>query len=153
MNWPGIVFAFWRVRGKSAAFDPSRDKALAERGFSEEEIERGGYLLDIYKRDFWSDARHGKTVREAGRVLGQDEISSLVYMELRRIQMEGKSVALSASLNPDDDRLGDALIGVIMMADIGEQNAVAGFVINDPEIQACSHRSEIRILGNLDPVH
>ena len=102
-------FRLLASQGKSAAFDPSRDKALAARGFSEEEIERGGYLLDIYKRDFWSDARHGKTVREAGRVLGQDEISSLVYMELRRIQMEGKSVALSASLNPDDDRLGDAI--------------------------------------------
>ncbi|AJY46185.1 hypothetical protein TM49_11675 [Martelella endophytica] len=105
----GHCFRLLARQGKSAAFDPSKDKALAARGFSEEEIVRGGYLLDIYKRDFWSDARHGKTVREAGRVLGQNEISSLVYMELRRIQMEGRSVALSASLNPDDDRLGDAI--------------------------------------------
>lgn len=96
-------------QGKSATFDPTRDQALAAREFTDEEIDRGNYLLDIYRQDFWSEARYGKTTREAKHVLDQDEISSLDFMELRRIQMEGKAVAYSASLKPDDGRLDDAI--------------------------------------------
>ena len=51
----------------------------------------------------------------------------------------------------DPAALGPA-IGVVVMADIGEQQAAAGLVHDDADVAADPDRPEIRVLGIVDPV-
>lgn len=87
--------------GASAEFAPEEDAEIAARGFTADELRRGRDLLETLRRDFWSEARHARTRNECARVLGRETMPPLLYLELRRLKLEGRAIAYQASLEGD----------------------------------------------------
>lgn len=88
--------------GASAVFSPEYDAEIAARHFTQDELRRGSDLLEILRRDFWSESRHARTRGECERILGRESMPSLMYMELRRLKLEGRAIAYKASLENEE---------------------------------------------------
>ena len=128
----GHAYRLLAHHGGSAVFAPEEDVDIAARGFTEEKLRRGRDLMETLRRDFWSDSRHARTRAEYERVLGQKTMPALLYLELRRLKLEGRAIAYLASLADDDQR--DLQPDVdATKANILQQNREAGLIFKKPE--------------------
>jgi hypothetical protein len=88
--------------GASAVFSPEEDAEIATRAFTEDQLRRGRDLLEILRRDFWSESRYARTRGECERVLGREIMPLLLYIDLRRLKLQGRAIAYKASIQDDD---------------------------------------------------
>jgi len=122
------------IFGDSATFDPARDQELAQANYTEDELKKGRFHLQVCKADYKSDGRYWKMSARAKRFFDAKYVSSLTYMQLRQLFFKGRSIAYSASLKQDEHRFEEAIANTV--AYLEQENKERNSIFSNLEADA-----------------